>query len=199
MRKRRILSLVLLTVLLATSLVGCRNNENTEVDVAEQVDYDGLVTAEQNYFDMSNIELETIIKAIADYEVCRKVQMKTLKNESLFSEDIVETLYASKEMQGIVAECDCDNTDTKCEHQIEAEEFNKNIPKVRDFDQTQMETWYGGPVALSEMTLNIVTYNVFPVSEKEMLVAVKYYDTDKQMKNILGKYNNELKLITEVK
>lgn len=198
MRKRRILSLLLLTVLLATSLVGCKNNENTEVDVAEQTDYDGLVTAEQNYFDMSNIELETIIKAIADYKVCSVVKMKLLNNENLYDSKIVDELYNDKKLQEIEAFCDCPE-DIKCEHRIEAEEFNKSLTPVRDFDQTQMETWYGGPVALSEMTLNIVTYNVFPVSETEMLVAVKYYDTDKQMKNIIGKYNNELKLITEIK
>lgn len=199
MKMKRVTSLIMITILLVVSLVGCKSNTDAVTDVAEQTDYNGLITAEQNYFNMSNKELETVIKAIADYEVCRKVQMKLLNNENLFSKSIVDELYSGKEIQGTVADCDCDNTVTKCEHQIEAEEFNKSIPKVRDFDQTQMETWYGGPVALSEMTLNIVTYNVFPVSETELLISVKFYDTDKQMKNIMGKYDNEKRIITEVK
>ena len=198
MKIKRVISLIMITILLVVSLVGCKNNTDAVTDVAEQTDYNGIVTAEQNYFNMSNKELETIIKAIADYEVCSVVKMKLLNNESLYDSKIVDELYNDKKLQEIEAFCDCPE-DIKCEHRIEAEEFNKSLTPVREFDQTQMETWYGGPVALSEMKLNIVAYNVFPVSDTELLISVKFYDTDKQMKNIIGKYDNEKRIITEVK
>lgn len=198
MKIKRVTSLIMITILLVVSLVGCKNESNTETVVDIDADYDGIVTAEKNYFDMTRTDLDKVINAIADFEVCSRVQMKLLNNEDMYSKEIVEDMYDSKVLQQIEAFCDCPENE-QCEHRIQAEEFNKNLPKVRDFDQTQMETWYGGPVALSEMKLNLVTYNVFPVSEEEILVSLKYRDENMEVQNIIGKYNNSKKLITEIR
>ena len=197
MKVKKITSLLIVAILSVMALAGCGTQKNAEIDIADTIDYSGFVTANKNYFDMSNVELEAVIKAIADYEVCERVQMKLLNNEGLYSKEIVDKLYDGKVQQGIEAFCECE--DENCEHVQEAEKFNSELTPVREYDQTQMDTWYGGPVALSEMKLNIVTYNVFPVNEKEILVSVKYYGQDNKMANRMGIYNNELKLITEIK
>ena len=198
MKIKRVTSLIMITILLVVSLVGCKNESNTETVVDIDADYDGIVTAEKNYFDMTRTDLDKVINAIADFEVCSRVQMKLLNNEDMYSKEIVEDMYDSKVLQQIEAFCDCPENE-QCEHRIQAEEFNKNLTPVREFDQTQMETWYGGPVALSEMKLNLVTYNVFPVSEEEILVSLKYRDENMEVQNIIGKYNNSKKLITEIR
>ena len=198
MKIKRVTSLIMITILLVVSLVGCKNESNTETVVDIDADYDGIVTAEKNYFDMTRTDLDKVINAIADFEVCSRVQMKLLNNEDMYSKEIVEDMYDSKVLQQIEAFCDCPENE-QCEHRIQAEEFNKNLTPVREFDQTQMETWYGGPVALSEMKLNLVTYNVFHVSEEEILVSLKYRDENMEVQNIIGKYNNSKKLITEIR
>ena len=198
MKIKRVTSLIMITILLVVSLVGCKNESNTETVVDIDADYDGIVTAEKNYFDMTRTDLDKVINAIADFEVCSRVQMKLLNNEDMYSKEIVEDMYDSKVLQQIEAFCDCPENE-QCEHRIQAEEFNKNLTPVREFDQTQMETWYGGPVALSEMKLNLVTYNVFPVSEEEILVSLKYRDENMEVQNIIGNYNNSKKLITEIR
>ena len=196
MKVKKITSLLLVAILSVIALAGCGTKDNTEVVIDPDLDYEGIVTSEQNYFDMSKTDLEKVINAIADFEVCTRVQMKLLNNEEMYEKEIVENMYIGKELQKIEYACECE--DENCEHRQAAEKFNSELTPVREFDQTEMHTWYGGPVALSEMKLNLVTYNVFPINEEEILISLKYREEDMSIQNIMGVYNNTKKLITSV-